>query len=201
MNFQNTTERLNNAGKRLKEAGIAYIIILGILIFTVLIASNTTNMNADEYLILYILSSVICFILTFVIAIKLVGAGEYLMEITFNKKEEIEIEENESEEEITSKSITKNTTFNFENYPLLMDEIKKILSSAFIDEHSASIIISFCKNHTLSKELANKNKVFVKKIVNSKIKTKEIQTVFQNHKDDEKFILLFESFLESTIIK
>ena len=82
-----------------------------------------------------------------------------------------------------------------------MDEIKKILSSTFINEHSASIIISFCKNHTLSKELANKNKIFVEKIVNSKIKTKEIQTVFQNYKDDEKFLLLFESFLESTIIK
>ena len=75
MNFQNTTERLNNAGKFLKQAGVALIITLVILLFTVLIASSAENINADDYLIIYTVIIIINFILTFLIGWRLVGAG------------------------------------------------------------------------------------------------------------------------------
>ena len=200
MEKEEITKRFNSAGKSLKQAGIAFLTIpiVGLIVG---IISTQADMIADNINAIIIISSVLYLISFIIVALKLIWAGDDLMEIPFNKKEE----ENEimqmEKTETTKKTIRESGTFNSENHPNLIVEINRILNSALIDEHSASIIISFCKDHTLTEELIDKNKVFAQDVAKGEIKTTEIQSVFQSQKDDEEFIKSFEKFLESNLKK
>ena len=200
MKKEEATRRVNSAGKSLKQAGIAFLTIpiVGLLAGMI---STQADMTADNINAIIIIISVLYLISFILVAVKLIGAGDGLMDIPFNKKEdENEIMQMEKTE-TTEKTINQSAEFNSENYPNLIVEINRILNSTLIDEHSASIIISFCKNHTLSKELMDKNKVFAEDVAKGEIKTTEIQSVFQSHKEEEEFIKSFEKFLESNLKK
>lgn len=66
-------------------------------------------------------------------------------------------------------------------------KLEKILAKLGSLELMSILPNFFCKNHTLTKELIDKNKVFAEDITKSKIKNTKIQSVFQSHEDDEEF--------------
>jgi hypothetical protein len=114
MNPLKTTEKLNNAGKSLKQAGKVFVITLVITIITALFFyTNSENMANNEYYgTIYLIICFINLILFFVIAIKLIEAGSFLTEIPFNikgrSKEEIEEIENSAKAERVRVEYNKN---------------------------------------------------------------------------------------------
>ena len=81
MQKEELTKRFNSAGKSLKYAGYAFLAILAVTIISTIIVFGYPEMTADKRNVIIIIGSGFFSILPFVIAIKLIEAGGFLMKI------------------------------------------------------------------------------------------------------------------------
>ena len=197
MKNEETVKHINEAGKKIRASGllIALAPILG-MITMLIIQFGIDDRELMQYAPLIVLGIQIA--LSCVIGFFLVNAGENLSSVTKNEKNIKNINV-AKETATTSASIVENEEFDSKKYPGFIKELSSIKSNYEMSGNSISILISFCKNHTIPAALAKENKDFTQKIVGNKIPIKEISALFKEHKENEAFIKKLEDFVQSSL--
>lgn len=87
-----------------------------------------------------------------------------------------------------------------EHYPQLLSDIES-LKNWIIQlggKNAAEMIISFCRDHTLSSEFIKSNQILADKIIDNKIPLNYIEYLFRIQRENKFFISAFEKYLRKS---
>ena len=205
MKNEETVMHINEAGKKIKTSGllIALAPILGMITMLVIqFGVEDPDIELTKNVPLIVLGIQIA--LSCAIGYFLVNAGVNLSSVTTNEKniKNINVEKKlpqRAHQSLRMKDLIQNEEFDSKKYPGFIKELSSIKSNYEMSGNSISILISFCKNHTIPSALTKENKDFTQQIVSNKISIKEISALFKEHKENEAFIKILEDFVQSSL--
>jgi len=194
----NNLDKLKDAGRYFQYIGYSLLMhVVGIAIYFLI--NYTAKLSPEEIQALSMTSAAYHLIFIVVIIINFIDVGIFFSNLKFyenalTKNGDIQL----SEKRINQNSIKPCELFELNVYPFLTNEIS-LIKNSIADEDKIlvpEIIISYCKNHSISKDLNNANPNLSRKIINGNLNLDLIERLFEVNKGNNKFMEGFEAFLK-----
>jgi hypothetical protein len=197
----NKKRKLKSVGKCFLYIGYSLLMnLIGIGVYFLII--HNSKLGAKEIEEIAMISAAYHLLFCLVIIINFLIIGNELKELEFQENFDSEVLNFQTGHKMNNLNLIKPAeSFETNAYPFLMSEISLIKNSLSDEEKKlvSEIIISYCKNYSISKDLNISNPNLSRKILKKEINLDLIERLFEINKGNKEFIDGFETYLKSNL--